>query len=624
MSPESEKNSTRRPWRRWLVTGEAMFAWVGLSAAGVVLAMTLACAWWALTSQRQSVHAGRHAELKALATVLAARAQDGLRSGDLAEIRSLMATASAEHGLDVCRLVLAGGTVIADPSGPVSTDPLPEAWGHAVAAPEAAESSEPTARVVTPVVVQGKGSAVLEVAGPIRYPWAVAWEVKSGVAAIGACGLCLLWLVYRRLRLRLVALGAIGQALGSIAEGGRGSDLLAVRSDLGVEARHWNDLIAEMDRLRRRGPSEKPGEPGSTRRPRDGELSSACDALWQGLLLADERLHVRYANGAAAAFLGRKREDLVGAELAKVSLPAEVLDLMRGVASGTMRQRRVAEIRRQPGPRAPGEEGGVDAEAGVLRVSVRPLKRDEGTLALVLIEDVTQQRVADESRNSFVAQATHELRTPLTNIRLYVEELLDPQNTDEQGRAQAINVISGEVRRLERIVGDMLSVAEIEAGSLRLNRDDVRLETLFPELEHDYRPQAEEKRINLKFHLPPKLPVIQGDRDKLALALHNVIGNALKYTPDGGEVTVAVNTDNSRVDVAVTDTGYGIRPEERELIFQKFYRAKDDRVRQITGSGLGLALARDVVRMHGGEIAVESQLNKGSTFTVTLPAGRAA
>ena len=254
----------------------------------------------------------------------------------------------------------------------------------------------------------------------------------------------------------------------------------------------------------------------------------------------------------------------------------------------------------------------------MLRCTVRLLRREEGGQAMVMIEDVTQQRVADEARNSFVAQVTHELRSPLTNIRLYVESMLeDAENAELRGKA--MNVISTEVRRLERVVADMLSVSEIEAGTLRIQRGDVRLDALFEELKEDYRAAAEDKELRYLFELPPKLPVIQGDRDKLGLALHNLLSNAIKYTPAGGTVTLRVEESPDRLLVHVVDNGIGVRNEEQGLIFEKFYRAKDKRVAQITGTGLGLTLARDIARLHGGDIEVSSEPDRGSEFTLWLP-----
>jgi signal transduction histidine kinase len=119
--------------------------------------------------------------------------------------------------------------------------------------------------------------------------------------------------------------------------------------------------------------------------------------------------------------------------------------------------------------------------------------------------------------------------------------------------------------------------------------------------------------------MPPKLPVIRGDRDKIAMSLHNLIGNAFKYTPQGGSVTISVEESPTSLAVRVADTGIGIATEEAERIFEKFYRSKDRRIAKITGTGLGLSIAREVVRLHGGDITVDSHLDKGSTFTLTLP-----
>jgi len=149
--------------------------------------------------------------------------------------------------------------------------------------------------------------------------------------------------------------------------------------------------------------------------------------------------------------------------------------------------------------------------------------------------------------------------------------------------------------------------------------DDVRLDALLDELRADYLPQAQEKNLKLEFKLPPKFPVIHADRDKLLLAVHNLVGNALKYTPAGGSVTVHVEAENNQLIFSVADTGFGIAEEDAERVFDRFYRAKDPRVEKITGTGLGLTLAREVVRLLGGEIALKSELNKGSTFTMTLP-----
>jgi two-component system sensor histidine kinase VicK len=310
--------------------------------------------------------------------------------------------------------------------------------------------------------------------------------------------------------------------------------------------------------------------------------------------------------------LQARREDLAGGEVSKYIEHPELTESIHQIASGNRSDRKTIEIERSE------LHGG-----GVMRVSVRPLRREGESGALITIEDVTQQRVADAARNSFVAQATHELRTPLTNMRLYLEAALDDGEKDPALMSKCLNVLNTETRRLERLVGEMLSVSEIEAGSLKIRNDDVRLDKIFEELQADYTPQAKEKKLSVKFDLPPKFPVILGDRDKLMMALHNLVGNALKYTPEGGNVSVLVKDEAKRLIVDVSDTGIGVNEKELGLIFDKFYRAKDPRVAKITGTGLGLALAREVARLHGGDITVQSQLDKGSTFTLSIPIAQA-
>jgi signal transduction histidine kinase len=261
----------------------------------------------------------------------------------------------------------------------------------------------------------------------------------------------------------------------------------------------------------------------------------------------------------------------------------------------------------------------AESGGGTLKLSIRPLRRDDAGAALITLEDITQQRIADSARNSFVSQAAHELRTPLTNMRLCLEDALEGGETDPSMIREQFNMLNTETRRLERIVGEMLSVSEIEAGSLQIKHDDVRLDKMFEELQSDFRSQAAAKQQKMTFQLPPKYPVLLGDRDKLMIVMHNLLGNALKYTPTGGSITLAVRTTASQLIVDISDTGMGISPEDQQKLFTKFYRAKNAQSSKVVGTGLGLALAREVARLHGGDVTLQSELDKGSTFTLTLP-----
>ena len=436
------------------------------------------------------------------------------------------------------------------------------------------------------------------------------WQRQPAAMMVGLGMLAIMLLLYRRTRTRLRPLWVIREALLAAASGDENPERLEIDSRLGPEAQAWNRLMSDSRRLRQQTPGESVADALLPRRSLASDLDAACDVMSNGLLLVDARLRVKFANGAAAVYLRSNRDDLLGRDLSEVLRDEKLVASVQSIAGGATNGLVMTELKR---------EG--DAGTGVLRFSVRPVRKGDGAAAMIVIDDVTQQRVAESARNSFVAQVAHELRAPLTNIRLYVESAIEAGVQDTAVRENCLNVINQESRRLERIVGEMLSIAEIEAGALRLEKGDVHLDVLLEEARVDFAPQANEKKINLEFNLPPKLPVLQGDRDKIALAVHNLVGNAIKYTPAGGRVVVAVEVARGQVCIEVADSGIGIRPEELELIFERFYRARDTRVAKITGTGLGLTLAREVARLHGGDITVQSQLDKGSTFTLVLPAG---
>ena len=429
------------------------------------------------------------------------------------------------------------------------------------------------------------------------------------LSLVGAASLLALWLVYRHFRTRMAAIGAIREALLDLQQGESSESALLIAADLGIEAQAWNRMVAEQQRLRRLAAvqetrSDAAGSTSSSSGS-NSDLASGCDAMAHGLIMIDDQMHVQYANNAAALFLHKTRDQLIGQPIDPLLEGADLVDAMHKAVTASRRATHLVDRREQ------GE--------GVLRYIIRPVRRGDASTAMLVIEDVTQQRVAEEARHDFVAHATHELRTPLTNIRLYVETLLEGEAEDPTSRARCLDVINQETRRLERMVGDMLSVAEIEAGSLKIDRDDVKLDQLLHDVEQDYQALAQEKQIALEFHLPPKLPTLQADRDKLIMAIQNVVGNAMKYTPEAGSVTVSIESDDQMITLDVTETGIGIAPEDQEKVFEKFYRAADKRVSNITGSGLGLSLAREVVRLHGGDITLESQVDHGCTFTITLP-----
>lgn len=610
----STPTHSRKLMHRALSRGESLVAWAGLAAAAIMLGALTASTLWQMREQRESQRLARKDQTAIIANLLARNAESMLGAGETTALRTMVAGLAAQYGLTQVQISLpdAASTVIADSISRAKYDTVPESWNtlKPILAEAVVQHTGRTTEVRAPLNVPGKGPALLLVRSDSPDVYFRGWQAQVGAGVIGVASMTCLWLAYRSARARLQGVGAVREALRALSDGETNAAALSVAPTLGAEAVAWNRLVSEAEQLRERLTQDKVNDRLGSRRGGDTELHSVCDALWQGLLLVDDKLSIKYANGAAGVFLGIKREELTGGDVSKMILDEGVVTSIRKVAGGISRNRTSAEwVRTGDGARV----------ASVLRFTVRPIRKGDFGAALVVIEDVTQQKVADDSRNAFVASATHELRTPLTNMRLYVDQLVEEPNLDQAARSQALNVVSGEIRRLERLVGDMLSVAEIEAGQLKLHRDDVRLETVFEELRADFEQQARQKSIVLAFELPPKWPQLSGDRDKLVLAMHNLVGNAIKYTPTGGTVNVRVQADANTVTIDVVDNGIGIADDETDLIFDKFYRAKDKRIADITGTGLGLSIARDVVRLHGGDLTVRSQLDKGSTFTVSLP-----
>lgn len=448
------------------------------------------------------------------------------------------------------------------------------------------------------------------VAGAALVPWLPALPGAAAIACAAAG--------WRMLRQRTRGLAAVQAALRG--SGGESPCWTALELDAGYgeTAERWNDILrrlaaAEEAALDRRAEAAVGGG-------REGRLAAgACRAMPQGVLVVDHEGAVAYANPAVRGLLGLSPSDAPeGRALRELIDDEELLNAAKSAASRSGRASASLELQR-------GEPGSGGTRA-VLRVGVRRVPKTEPPMAVIVAEDITQQRTAQEAREVFVSQAAHELRTPLTNIRLYAEGLLEEGALEAAERERAANVITSESRRLERIVNDMLSVSEMDSGSYVLRQDEIRTDQLFQSLEEEFAAQAKDRGITLAFDLPPKMPVIPGERDKLVLALHNLIGNALKYTPAGGTVTITVDAQPSHFSVAVADTGIGIPEADLNRVFERFFRVNDERVAAVTGTGLGLALAREVVRLHGGDIMAESEPGVGSTFTLTIPllASRAA
>jgi signal transduction histidine kinase len=236
-----------------------------------------------------------------------------------------------------------------------------------------------------------------------------------------------------------------------------------------------------------------------------------------------------------------------------------------------------------------------------------------------LVAQNERLRELDRQKDDFVWSVSHELRTPLTSIRGYLDIVLEDgagELTTEQRRF--LQVVDRNADRLLRLVGELLLVAELDAGNLGLVLTDVDLESLAAESVEAARPLAAEKRIALDLEVAQVPPVV-GDASHLARLLDNLVSNGIKFTPEDGRVSVRVRAEGDSAHLDVSDTGMGIPHDQQGHVFERFFRASGATAQAIPGTGLGLAIAKAIVEAHGGSISVESRVNEGTTFHVELP-----
>lgn len=197
--------------------------------------------------------------------------------------------------------------------------------------------------------------------------------------------------------------------------------------------------------------------------------------------------------------------------------------------------------------------------------------------------------------------------------------LIDGEAGDEGTRREFFNIIYEETNRLNRLIDNLLNISKMELGTVVINRTPTRLKKLIEDSAAVVEAQAAKKKMQLLVELPDRLPAVDVDKDLMNVVLVNLLGNAVKYTPESGRVSVSSTSTSEGILVHVSDTGVGIGKEDMPRVFDKFYRGSGKLNAEVTGSGLGLCIARQITRLHGGNITVSSRVGEGSQFTVTIP-----
>jgi signal transduction histidine kinase len=302
------------------------------------------------------------------------------------------------------------------------------------------------------------------------------------------------------------------------------------------------------------------------------------------------------------------------------TVPERLLAIADTIVEPERYRTRMLELAAAPGD-ASIDEFEVAATGRVFRGYTAPVPDLDGGFGgrIWTLREVTADRELDRMRDAFVATVSHELRTPLTSISGFLEMMQDEEDRlDDTGR-QYLNVIRRSTERLYSLVEDLLLVAQIEAKRVELDLEDVDVAELAARAVETMRPAAGEKGVTLELvsdHPPPA----RGDQVRLTQVLDNLVSNAVKFTDEGGVVTVTVNGDGSSLELVVRDSGIGVPSEEQGQVFTRFFRASTATRRAIPGTGLGLAISRALVEQHGGTISFSSREGEGTTVTVRLPA----
>ena len=244
-------------------------------------------------------------------------------------------------------------------------------------------------------------------------------------------------------------------------------------------------------------------------------------------------------------------------------------------------------------------------------------KKAEGVI--VVLQDITEMQKLDNMRKEFVANVSHELRTPLTSIKSYTETLLDGAYKDSEMVEKFLNVIDSEAERMTRLVKDLLQISRLDNQQMQWKVQEFSFGELVKDCIVKLQIEARNKNQKLESYIMGDIPLIKGDRDRIEQVVLNILSNAIKYTPDGGSISVYISRLFNEVSLKVVDTGIGIPKKDLSRIFERFYRVDKARSREMGGTGLGLSIAKEIVEAHGGTITAESELGKGTEITVRLP-----
>ncbi|MBN1103603.1 MAG: response regulator [Deltaproteobacteria bacterium] len=338
-----------------------------------------------------------------------------------------------------------------------------------------------------------------------------------------------------------------------------------------------------------------------------------------GVMATDAQKRVALANPAFLKMTGHPGDSVIGKPVTDLIQNESLLQVIDKALA--MPAEEFGEVTEELA------EGTLDDKGeSVLAVRCVPfrdrLHRNLGTVTVM--HDITALKKMDQMKSDFVSMVAHEIKGPMNSVLALVKVIRDRLAGDlTEKQEELLGRVSEKIKGLADMTAELLDLSKIESGLITMEKEKLHIEPLLRDQVAFHLPKAEARKIRLSLAPLPELAPVLANQRSLEEVVSNLIGNAIRYTPEGGSILLSAAADGERVRISVQDTGFGISKEEQERIFERFYRVKTDQTRFIAGTGLGLAIVKSIVEAHNGAIRVESEPGKGSTFHVYLPAMRA-
>lgn len=376
----------------------------------------------------------------------------------------------------------------------------------------------------------------------------------------------------------------------------------------------WSRFLEHIDEARRLQVEARSMEVRSNLLGNENRsLQTVFQALPIGILALRSANRIIYANEVAGRLLQLEDDDdpVLDAAGGAPCVVGAVRSILSGDLARGIRTERIEVIRDEEEPEV--------FRVRLLANTAIESELSQDQIQIVTFENITSEESTQRMKTEFVYGVSHELKTPLTSIQASLEMLVEEENLDADDRKRLLDLSYSESIRLGRMVRELLDLARVEAGVTEVHRERVVIADLMEDLKAVHEPLATRKSITMHWEVSDFAPTVVADRDLLLQAFVNLIGNAIKYTRDSGQVDIKANVEGEELVVKVSDNGIGIPAEDLPKVFDKFYRSGPARKSSIPGTGLGLPMARFIIETHGGRIEVDSVDGEGTTFTAYLP-----